>query len=70
MAALIGNAVMLIVFIIIFQKLTGANTNVNSKIRKTIKNLDDSLSQTQQKMNRNSNPQDYCNSAELYTQKH
>tara|TARA_R100001530_G_scaffold136339_2_gene116559 strand:- start:5809 stop:6126 length:318 start_codon:yes stop_codon:yes gene_type:complete len=65
MSALIGNIVIVLICIVIFQKITGASTNVSSKVRNTIKNIDDTLSQSEQKLNRNRNPQDFCNSAEF-----
>lgn len=65
MSALIGNIVILFVCLVIFQKITGSSTNVSSKIRKTIKSIDDSLVLSEEKLNKNRNPQDFCNSAEL-----
>ena len=65
MAVLIGNAVIIMVCIVAFQKLTGSSTNLTQGVRNTINSIDRSLVESQQNLNKKRNPQDFCNAAEF-----
>jgi len=59
-ASLIGNIVILLIVIIVFQKVVGSSSTMNDKTREILKILDTNLSEKQTKKNKRKNFTDYC----------
>ncbi len=60
MASLIGNIVILLVVIIVFQRMVGSNSTMNDKARDVLKLIDSNLGEKQTKKNKRKNFKDYC----------
>ena len=60
MASLIGNIVILLVVIIVFQRMVGSNSTMNDKARDVLKIIDANLGEKQTKKNKRKNFKDYC----------
>ena len=67
LATLIGNAVLVLVAIVIFNKMFGSSDVINQKAIDTLQVIDESLSEKQKNKNKKRNPNDFCTARDYMT---